>query len=346
MKSFAILRTNVGLTTNIRITVDSDYNLSLDSIESNQNLSLDRYKKVKFNKKNYYDELLPFFFKETPAEIAFDIKFDKDIDTMGTDFKDQYDELYQYGARNIINNKNYNEEFEYFAPLYVNKGTLPKSFVIFRVDGPGVSYLTKENFEVDVLKKFKCVKVYDLGPTTPIGEWLQTNITKNFYFPITPVEIDFRDLEFCKWNGIDYQTGGYTTKSLFIDDILDEEKEIFELEKFIFDQFKTNKCAFANILNLNFLFDDEPSTPEVNRKWSLNRYYGFYLDDLELVKSVSPYITPFLKKDVQILEGNILSSLSNQDPFLNGWSDSRPFYVEYKNNYYKVERFTETLTNP
>lgn len=345
MKSFAILRTNVGLTTNIRITVDSEYNLSLDSIESNQNLSLDRYKKVKFNKKNYFDELLPFFFKETPADIAFDIKYDKDIDTMGTDFKDQYDEIYQYGARNIINNKNYNEEFEYFAPLYVSKNGLPKSFVIFRVDGPGVSYLTKENFEVDVLKKFKCVKLYDLSPNTPIGEWLQTNITKNNYFPNHPVEIDFRELEFCKWNGIDYQTGGYTNKSLFIDDILDEEKEIFELEKFVFDQFKVNKCVFANILNLNFLFDDTPSTPEVKRKWSINRYYGFYLDDMELVKSVSPYITPFLRSDVEILEGNILSSPSNLDPFVNGWSDSRPFYVEYKNNYYKVEKFTETLTN-
>jgi hypothetical protein len=345
MKSFGILRTNVGLTTNIRITIDSDYNLSLDSIESNQNLSLDRYKKVKFNKKNYYDELLPFFFKETPSEIAFDIKYDKDIDTMGSDFKDQYDEIYQYGARNISNNKNYSEEFEYFAPLYVNKGGLPKAFVIFRVDGPGISYLTKENFEVDVLKRFKCVKVYDLSPNTSIGEWLQTNITKNNYFPNHPVEIDFRELEFCKWNGIDYQTGGYTSKSLFIDDILDEEKEIFELEKFVFDQFKTNKCAFANILNLNFLFDDEPATPEVKRKWSLNRYFGFYLDDLELVKSVSPYITPFLRDDVEILEGNILQSASNTDPFVNGWADTRPFYVEYKNNYYKVEKFTETLTN-
>jgi hypothetical protein len=60
-------------------------------------------------------------------------------------------------------------------------------------------------------------------------------------------------LEFCRWNGIDYQNGGYTSKSLFIDDILDEEKEIFELEKFVFDSYKNNKVVFPNILNLSFL---------------------------------------------------------------------------------------------
>jgi hypothetical protein len=53
MNSFAILRTNVGLTTNIKIMIDSNYNLSLDSIESTDLLQDDKYKKVKFNKNNY-----------------------------------------------------------------------------------------------------------------------------------------------------------------------------------------------------------------------------------------------------------------------------------------------------
>ena len=33
MKSFALLRTNVGLTTNMKIMVDSNYGLSLNSID-------------------------------------------------------------------------------------------------------------------------------------------------------------------------------------------------------------------------------------------------------------------------------------------------------------------------
>jgi hypothetical protein len=117
MKSFGILSTNVGLTTNVKITVDSKDNLFLDSIESNQDLSKDRFKRFQFNSKNYLDELIPYFFKDFPANLAFSIKYDNDIDTMSNDFSNQYDELYQYGARNILNNKSYTEEFEYFGNI-------------------------------------------------------------------------------------------------------------------------------------------------------------------------------------------------------------------------------------
>ena len=345
MNSFGILRTNVGLTTNIKIMVDSMYNLSLDSIESNERLAIDKFKNVKFIKTNYYDELIPYFYKGLPSETAFQIKYENDNDTMSDDFKDQYDELYQYGARNIIDNKNYSEEFEYFAPLYIDKSKIPSKFIIFRVDGSGLGIFSKDNFYDDIVKRLKTVKVFDLGIETSLGQWLKTNFTDNKYFPDTPLEIDFRSLEFCKWNGIDYETGGYTSKSLFIDDILDEEKEIFELEKFVFDSYRNNKIAYPNILNLSFLFDDEPATMDVKRKWSLNRYFGFYVDNLELVTTMSPYITPFLRNDIVIQTGNVLYSPTNVDPFIEGWSDTRPFYVEYEGEYYKVEKFIEQLGN-
>ena len=345
MNSFGILRTNVGLTTNIKIMIDSMYNLSLDSIESNERLAIDKFKNVSFNKTNYYDELIPYFYKGLPVETAFQIKYENDNDSMSDDFKNQYDELYQYGARNILDNKNYSEEFEYFASLYIDKSKITSKFIIFRVDGSGLGIFSKENFYDDIIKKLKTVKIFDLGVETALGQWLQTNFTNNKYFPDTALEIDFRSLEFCKWNGIDYETGGYTSKSLFIDDILDEEKEIFELEKFVFDSYRNNKVVYPNILNLSFLFDDEPSTMDIKRKWSLNRYFGFYVDDLELVTTMSPYITPFLRSDIVIQSGNILYSPTNEDPFIEGWSDIRPFYVEYQGEYYKVEKFIEQLGN-
>lgn len=345
MKSFSLLTTNVGLTTNIKVMVTSDYKLSLDSIESDVNLSYDKFKKVSFNKDNYYDELIPYFYKDLPSEIAFKIKYDNDSESMSDDFKDQYDELYQHGARNISNNKNYKEEYEYFAPLYLSKENLPKNFIIFRVDGSGIGTLLKENFKTEILKKFKTVKLFDLTKNTPLGEWMSKNFIENKFFPDSGLDIDFRNLEFCRWNGIDYQNGGYTYKSLFIDDILDEEKEIFELEKFVFDSYRNNKVVFPNILNMSFLFDDTPSTPEIKRKWSINRYYGFYLNDLELVKTISPYNPVPLQLDVEVLPGNILHSATSSNPFVQDWSDNKPFYVEYNGNYYKVEQFTETINN-
>ena len=138
MKSFSILRTNVGLTTNVKVICDSNYNLYLESIDSDPELSINRLKKFNFNKNNFYDELVPYFFKDIPSDVAFSIYNPNDKDNMSSDFANQYEDIYQMGARNIIDNKNYKEEYEYFAPLYVFKKSFPKYFIVFRIDGPGL----------------------------------------------------------------------------------------------------------------------------------------------------------------------------------------------------------------
>ena len=66
-----------------------------------------------------------------------------------------------------------------------------------------------------------------------MGEWLDKNFNNNSFFPLTPFEMSFDNLEFTKWNGIDYKNAGYTSKSMFFENVYEEEKEIFELEKFI-----------------------------------------------------------------------------------------------------------------
>ena len=345
MKSFAILRTNAGLTTNVKVVVESDYSLSLDSIDSTPELSVTKLKKMGFNKKNYFDELIPYFFKGFPVDTAFAIKYENDSESMTNNFASQYDEIYQYGARNIVSNKDYKEEFEYFAPLHISKGNLPKYFIIFRVDGSGMIKLDRHNIKDEIFNNFKTVKLFDMTKSTNLGEWIDKNFINNEYFPTTSVEINFDKMEFSQWNGIDYESGGYTAKSLFLDDYFKKEKEIFDFEKFVLDGFKNNKVIYPNILNFSFLFDDTPATTNSLRKWSINRYYGFYLEEMDLVKTMSPYRTPFLKDDVVIASGNILES-TTIDPFMEGWSDERPFYVEYNGEYYKIEKFVERQAKP
>ena len=338
MKSFGILRTNPGLTTNVKVVVDSKYGLSLDSINSVPELSNTKFKKFDFNKDNYYDELLPYFFDGFPIELAYNIKYDSDADTMSTNFADSFDEIYQYGARNILENKNYDEEFEYFAPLYIYKNKLPKNFIIFRVDGPGLTSVNRQNFKSLVLSNLKTVKIFDLTKKTVLGEWLDLNIDDNEFFPDTPLEMNYQRLEFSKWNGIDFRSGGFVSKSFFLDDVLEKEMEIFEMERLIFDGYRKNGVVFPNILNLSFLFDDTPATQTTLRKWSINRYYGFYLDDIEKSASISPYVPPKLKSGVTILKDNILNHTEGV-PFTDGWSDAMPFYVELEGEYYKIEKF-------
>ena len=217
MNSHAILRTNVGLTTNAKIVVGSSYNLYLDAIISNSELSSTKYKKLEFNKDTYWDEVLPVFFRGTEAEIAFLVKDNSDNDNMSSDFSNQYDDLYEYGARNIVENKDYLEEFEYFAPLYISKTNLPKNFIIFRIDGPGLTKIDSSNFRTEVIDKIKVVKNFDLTRKTVLGEWLEKNFTKNKSFPLTPFDMDFRNLEFSSWFGIDYEDGGYSERTLMFD---------------------------------------------------------------------------------------------------------------------------------
>jgi|688.fasta_scaffold37460_2 hypothetical protein len=343
MDSFSILKTNVGLTTNLKIVVDSNYGLFMESIDSATELSASKFKKVRFNKDNYFDEFFSFFYKKLPAEIAFYIKYEDDNDNQFTTFESQYDDLYQMGARNIDNNKSYTEEFEFFAPIYFTKGKFPKNFIIFRVDGPGLIDLTKNNFKSEIINKLKCIKIFDLTKNTVLGQWVEKNFTKNTLFPDTPLEIDFRRDEFTRWHGVDFSTGGYSYKSAFLNDTLEYENPIFDLEKFVFDGYQRNKVVFPNIINFSFLFDDTPATPTELRKWSLNRYFGFYLKDMELVTAISPYIPIKLKSDIYIDENNNIKSSTENYPFddkkIEDTFNSRSYYIEYLGNFYKVEQY-------
>ena len=343
MISFALLRTNVGLTTNIKVVVDSNHNLHLDSIDSIAELSLAKYKKFSFTKDKYYDDLLPSFWNGLSTELSFKIRYEEDNNLMTTDFQYQYDELYQYGARNIIANKFYKEEFEYFAPLYINKGNLPSNFIIFRVDGPGLVKLNNDNFKLEILNKFKTIKLFDLTKKSALGQWIDINFIDNEFFPESPLNIDFKRYNFSKWNGINYYNGGYISKSFYLDNFLEEQQEIFNFEKFIFDNYKNNSVVFPNIINFSFLFDDTPANSIELRKWSLNRYYGFYLNKLELISSISPYKPAYFENGVSIGSNNELVLTSSNRPLIEDWDNNKNYYIEYNNNYYKIEKYTKPM---
>lgn len=342
MKSLGIIRTNVGLTGNVKILIDSEYNIYLDSIPSVPQLEDSKYKKVQFTKESLWDEMVPFFFKNTPIEISFSIRYGGDSENMGPDFSNQYDDIYQSGARNIVDNKYYDQDYEYFAPLYVVKDQLPRSFVIFRVDGPGLISLNRENFGTEILDRMKCVKVFDLTRKTPVGEWMETNITKNVRYPKNSLYVDFRKNEFSSWTGIDYDNGGYPERSFLMDSFLEYENTFYDFEKFVIDGYKNNRLVYPNIINFGFLFDDQPATPTSLRKWSVNRYMGFYLENLDLYGYLSPYRLPELWDDVVIDSDNFIKSPSKGSPFKESVSESRYPYVEVSGMLYPVTKVVES----
>jgi hypothetical protein len=345
MNSCGLLRTNTGLTTNLKLVVGSNYALFLDSIVSTPELSQSRYKKYQFDKDSYWDDLVSIFFQNTPVDIAYSIKDDSDSSNMSVDFANQYDDLYQYGARNIVDNKYYSEEYEYFAPLYIEKSKLPSNFIIFRIDGPGIINLNKNNFRDEIINKMKVVKNFDLTPITYLGQWINNNITLNKDYPNNSLYIDFRRMEFSTWRGIDYVRGGYTERSFLLDSTFEYEQTYLDMEKLILEGYKNNKIVFPNIINFSFLYDDTPATPTSIRKWSLNRYLGFYLDEMTLSKRVSPNKLPNLRNDVVVDSQNFISSPSSNTPFLNDWEVGDYPYVEINQQFYKIEKIQQTTSS-
>ncbi len=336
MKSFSLIKTNVGLTTNIKIIIDSTYNLFLDSIESSIALSNDIYKKIQFNSTNYYDELIPYFWNGLDSSLVFNVFYNNDNSTMYDTFDNQLDDLYISGCNDISDNQYYTEDYEYFAPLYISKTGLPKYFIIFRIDGPGIVNLNSSNFRTSYLNQFKCIKLIDLTNNTSIGQWLYNNITNNVNFPSTGFEMNFKQSEFSHWNGIDLINGNYTQKTYFFDTKLEYENTFNDLEKFIYDGYKTNNVVYPNILNLSFLFNDQPATTTSLRDWSINRYAGFYLNDMVLSKNVSTYLPSILLPYSVINAGNTITNPTFSTVFSESTLKLNQIYIEYLGDFYPV----------
>lgn len=341
MKSFSLIRTNPALTTNLKLIVSSNYDMYLETFNSNSELANSKFKHFRINKDVYYDEVLPKFFKDVPVETAFAIQDDNDEDKMYDDFDKQFDDIYWAGCQ-AVPDTFYQEEFEAFAPLYINKQEMPTNFIIFRVDGSGIDSISKDNFRTNILEKFKVVKVFDLV-NSDLGEFIKKNITTNNYYPERPLELDVRTYEFTKWNGIDYETGGYTQKSLFLEDFLENSNLFYDFDKTITDGYKNNKIVFPHIWNLTYLFDDTPATKTSLRKWSINRYYGFYLNSMDVVFKGTFYQPEKLQTNLQIITDNILVDTDGNsiDPTIRGWRDDRYYYIEYNGEFYPMIRYFE-----
>jgi len=336
----------------------------MESFNTNTELSNINYKHYKLNKNSLLESRIPYFYKRLPKELAYDVKYDKDNQVVQTDFAKQFDTMYQAGAA-YIEDKWYSEEFEYFAPLYIRKNYLPSGFIILRVDDPSsygsdvtnnyqLNSLNKDNFKTEIIDKWKCVKYFDMNYSSNLGVWLYNNYLNNNRFPKAPFEYNPEKTELSSWYGMDYNTGIYTQKTLYMEDRNSIETPHFRFEKFITEGFRRNDLIFPNILNLKFLFDDTPATPTSLRKYSMNRYYGFYIDNLDFVCSLTSYVTPTMASGTTLLNNIILGTGVTEEnciledfyniyfsgntkyisvnPFIEEWDDTKDYYIFFDNS--------------
>ncbi|MFW6016575.1 MAG: hypothetical protein ACOCRK_09060, partial [bacterium] len=352
-RSFQLLRTNPALTGNIKVVVDSNYKIYLESYNTNKELSKTRFKHFIINKEQEYSTAVNYFFNDFPENFIYDVKDDEDSDIMYDEYIYQFDPIYYAGAANI-EDKWYKEEFEYHAPLYIKPNQLPEGFVILRVDDPAVfdknsgyvlDGLNKDNFRNQVIDKWKAVSLFDLGIESDLGEWMDLNFIDNKNYPTKSFEFNIKPDSFTRWHGLNIKTGMWCNKTKYLEKDLEFDQPHFNLETKVVDGYRDNGLLYPHIINFKYLFDDTPANPFEIKKYSLNRYYGFYVDKLDLITNLTTYDPPKLNSDVTIFNNIFVDKVDLKTPkypFEESWDpDNRSYYIYANNDLYEVKRNME-----
>jgi len=289
--SFGLLRTNPKLTTNVKLVVDGNDVLYLESFNATRELSKSKYKGFKVSSNsNYYFDLYRFYNNDIKTSMAdaFALYQREDHLSIQDKYGHQYDTTYAAGAK-ANPSKLYDEEYSLFAPLWLEPSTIPDYFIIFKTKNP-VSVNTKDAeseadpnlidktsnpiyFTENVLNNSEIVQSFDLTEASNLGRYIR-NHASNEQFPESSILANFEKGRFFRYSGVDLQYPGFSTKTkeLYYD-TWPSDKTIIEYEDRITNGFQSCAIAHPNIINLEFLFDDDDSDD-----YTFNRYFGLYVD--------------------------------------------------------------------
>jgi len=287
--SYSLVRTNPKLTGNVKIVSDGT-DIYLESFSANTRLSSQKFKAFKVDGTSTYDQdVYRFFdFGKFPKESAYEIFQEYENDAILSNYGNQYEMFYCAGTRSIAS-ESYEESLGTLAPLWLNE-QIPNYFVIFRLDNPAAvnnfrattqnenftDAQTSAEFNKNVLENCTAIKTFDLTEGTALGSYIR-NYRNQETFPEVPLNITWRKDEPILWNGISYASGGFTSAGNFAyKDLITKDSTIIQDEYLFTQGFQNNGIILANLLNLEFLFDDPTATD-----YTVNRYFGMYVNDIE-----------------------------------------------------------------
>lgn len=289
--SFGVLRTNPKLSGNIKLVVDSSNNMFLDTFKVSNKLTEIQYRHAKVSGEGSLATDIRNVFSSLPKGELYKIADDNlEAHKQFTDYNNQIDTTYHYGAR-TNQDQLYKENFSILAPLWINQ-ILPDFFAIFRIDDfyNVESYSEKIN-DKEIFNKFlkegKLVKLFDMRKSSPLGVYLYNHYNEISEYPgstyLQFVEQEQKDESINwqgknSWIGISVNKGIIVKKtetSYFANQILNEGEGVQEkFNAFLIDGFERNNLVSANLINLEFMFDDEEAEP-----YKMYRYFGLYLKE-------------------------------------------------------------------
>ena len=266
--SFQLLRVNPKLTGNIKVVVDSNNNLYLDTFKVSKGLSQRKHRKIKLNPDEYYGVSLMTHFKGLPTDDIYKIEDScyalfSSVNNVG----DSYYDKYNSGVRTNTD-KLYKENYSILAPLCIRK-TLPDFFLIFKCKN-FPEYVT-ENDRLDyMIKNGELIKSIDIREHSNVGKYVRNIYNKSKDYPgYIYLSHDYN--EYNVYNGISLDRG-----------VVAPHYESVALERNIKNQvamndwytlgFERNRIVAKDIINLEFMFDDQSE-----ELFTLSNYFGFYV---------------------------------------------------------------------
>ena len=242
--SFGILRTNPKLTTNVKLVIDSNGSIYMDSMDSNSVLGNTSFKKVPINPSGAYALDVSRFYNQLPTNLRYEIlRKDSDLSVFA-DYSKQYEVQYQYGA-SFNSTKLYDEQYKFFAPIWLDK-KVPSKFVIYRVDGTDYDALFEDTLDgqnkriMSLLNKATIIKSFDLSELSKAGQYIRNHVNSP-NFPIAPIAQNFELSQYTTYFGIDVIKGGFTEKREYTNnDLIIDKIEIFN-NKILTEGFERNE---------------------------------------------------------------------------------------------------------
>jgi hypothetical protein len=352
-KSFALLRTNPKLTSNIKLVADSSGDIYLSSIKASRTLSQVEFQKYPLSDFGQYNRDVALFYGKLPKDKRYQVGREHTDLAVSADFSSQYENLYNYGA-SFNYTKAYDEQYRMLAPIWL-EDKVPSKFIIYRIEDVNFSKKYTEDADgqnsriQEMLSKATIIKSFDLTNNSKLGAYLNSHI-EDPLFPSSHLSFNFEIDEPTHFSGIDAMIGGFVNKMDYIDDdyIREDLPEILA-NNTITSSFERNGIISANVMNIEFLFDDEEASD-----YNIYRYFGIYADEHEegsvLVENVNKFGVLNLIDDGSDSLAIIPNESESNLPILSWVKDNEDNYHHIKNSFESSnlsfgERFISTSFN-
>ena len=338
--SYGLLKTNPKLSGNVKLTTDSQGSLWLNSFSANDELSDSRFKRFPISNNSTYQKDLWNFFRKgvTPPNVVFDL-YQEDNQYLNNkeSYAKQYDNFYNYGVEQL-RSKFYDEDFTFLAPIWL-KSVLPDFFVILRVNHPidENSYNgnpLSDSF-ADYFQEAQIVKTFDMRSSSKLGTYIR-KIVNDPRFKEKPLDISWENDVATYWNGFSYQSGTMASKAEFLYQYYRQDRPIKEFEDYITGGFERNGVMCSNLLNLEFLFNDDEAP-----LYGINRYCGFYVTENQLAEFE---IEPLALSKINLQSPPPKKGVDGEPYSTRSFIQTNPNGIEIPINYYHTPPFANNTS--